>query len=93
MDSMLSALIVSRRSELARCSGFEFDTVQIAVKRQIEIEPSLLAVGDHIQPGRDLILNRDNDRVILHLRDVVPGQRHSSSDSQTPASPETDNFR
>ena len=68
---MLAALIVRRRTPAARRRRFEIDSVEVAVEREIEIEPALLAVGDHVESGGDLVADRGDRRVFLHLAHVV----------------------
>jgi hypothetical protein len=41
-----------------------------SVKRQIEIQPRLFAVGDDVQSGRRLIVNGREDGVFLQLRAI-----------------------
>ena len=65
MIAMLAALVVRGRAEPPRRRGFEFDALEVSVERKIEIEPRLLAVGDHVQPGRDLIVHGRDHRVVL----------------------------
>src|SRR5262249_53263236 len=62
---MPAALVMSRRSKTAQWRAFEFNAFQIAIKRQIKVEPCLLAVRDDVQPGGDLVVNRRNNRVFL----------------------------
>src|SRR5262249_7350403 len=66
-DSVFTALIVRGRPETARQSLFQFDAFQKAVERQVEIEPRLLAISDHVQTGGDLIVNRRDHGVFLKL--------------------------
>ncbi len=46
------------------------DALQPAVEREIEIVARLLAVGDHVQPGGNLIVDRGDDRVRAHFLDI-----------------------
>ena len=57
-DPVFAALIVPGRAETASQGLPQFYAFQKAVKRQIEIEPRLLAVCDHVQSGGDLIVDR-----------------------------------
>lgn len=68
---MLAALIVSRRSEPARGSAFEFDAFYVAVEREVEIESGLFSVGDYVEAGRNLVVNGGDNGILLHLTDVV----------------------
>ena len=54
-------------AKAARAGWLQGDALDEAIKRQIEIEPSLLTIRDHIQPGGDLILNGDRCCIILHF--------------------------
>jgi hypothetical protein len=51
------------------CS-FESDTLKEAVKGEIEIKARLLAVRNHVEAGRDLVVNGGNDSVILEFVEV-----------------------
>ena len=62
-----AALIVGRRAEAARQGLLQFYAFQKAVERQVEIEPRLFAVRDHIQSGGDLIVNRRDHGVFLQF--------------------------
>ncbi len=68
---MSAALIVRRRAKPPPRRCFRRDPFEKAVERQIEIQPRLLAVSDHIQPRRKLIVDRRDDRVVLHLGNVI----------------------
>ena len=70
-DWMLSALIVRRRAKAPRRRGLELDTLDVAVKRKIKIQPRLLAIRDDIEPRSELIIYRADHRIILNLRDVI----------------------
>jgi hypothetical protein len=56
-----------RRTEAPRRGGFQIDAFNESVEREIEIQPRLLAIGDDIKPGVQLVLDGDADRVINHL--------------------------
>jgi hypothetical protein len=64
---VLAPLIVRRRTETPRRCRFQFDAFDEAVERKVEIEPRLLAVGDDIEVGVHLILDRDGDGVVDQL--------------------------
>ena len=66
-DPVFAALIVPGRAETASQGLPQFYAFQKAVKRQIEIEPRLLAVCDHVQSGGDLIVDRRDHGVFLQL--------------------------
>ena len=68
---MFAALIVRRWPEAAGGSGFHRNSLQIAVKGEVEVEPGLFAVRDHIETGFDLIRNSDPGCVVDHFRQVV----------------------
>ena len=61
---MLAALVVGRRAESAGGGRFKGDTFDVTVKGEIKIEPRLLAVGDDIQTGGGLIVNRRDNRIV-----------------------------
>lgn len=67
---MLAALIVSGWPKLSRRPGFEFDAFKIAVEGKIEVEASLLAIGNDVQSSRELIMNCHNHGVFLQLSNV-----------------------
>ena len=68
---MPSPLIVRRRPKPAPRLRAALDAFQKSVERQIEIQSRLLAIGDHIQTGIDLIVNCRRDCIVLCLRDIV----------------------
>ena len=45
--------------------------LEFAVERQIEVNRVLLAIRDHIEPGRDLIGSRDPSGIVDQLFDVI----------------------
>ena len=61
---MSAALVMSGRSEAARRRGLELDAFEKSVKREIEIEPRLFAVGDDVKSGLQLVVDGDGDRVV-----------------------------
>src|SRR5206468_10329958 len=69
-DFVLAALVVRRRTEAAGRSGFHLDTFEEPIEAEIEVEPRLLAVGDDIEPGIDLVANGDRHGIIDQLRTV-----------------------
>lgn len=64
---MLAPLIMSWRTETPRRRRFQFNPLQKTVKRQIKIQPRLFSVGHHIQPRRELIMQRHNHRILHQL--------------------------
>ena len=72
---MAAALVVRRRPVAPGRCRLEVDALDIAVERQIEVEASLLAIGDHVEPGAQLVAERGDDRVVLYLGDVVGTKR------------------
>ena len=69
-DPVLRALVVRGRSEPARRLAL-LDPVDEAVEAEVEVEPGLLAVGDRVEPGGDLVVHGRDDGVLLQLGDVV----------------------
>ena len=67
---MFAALIVRRRAEAAWRRAFELQAFKESVERKIEIEARLFAIRDYVEAGGDLIVNRRDDGVLLHLRDI-----------------------
>jgi len=59
-----ATLVMRRRAKPSRRRGLQFDALEKSVKRQIEIEPRLLAVGDHVEAGLELVVNRNGDGVL-----------------------------
>ena len=64
----------------ARC-GPRLDTLQAAVEAEVEVEARLLSVRDHVEPGGELVVDCDDDRVLLQLGDVVRAELVQSSRS------------
>ena len=61
------ALVVRRGAEATRRCPLQLDAVEVAVERQVEVEPRLLAVGDHVEAGADLVVDGGDDGVVLQL--------------------------
>jgi hypothetical protein len=62
----------------------ELEPVEVRVEGEVEVEPPLLAVGDHVEPGADLVHHGGERRVAGRLLGVVgpssrPCAAHSSS--------------
>ena len=70
-DAVPAALVVRRRPEAPRGRVLELDPFEVAVEREVEVEPRLLAVGDHVEPGGDLVVHGRDHGVLLQLGDVV----------------------
>ncbi len=68
---MLAALIVSRRPEPPCGRAFHLETVEMAVERQIEIEPRLLAVSHDVQACGHLVVHGGHHGVVLQLGAIV----------------------
>ena len=66
-DFVFTTLVVGRWAEPARRSTLKFDALEEAVKRQVEVEPRLLTVGYHVEPGGELIIDGGDDSIIDHL--------------------------
>ena len=66
-DLVLATLVVRRRAKAARAGGLQRDALDEAVEGQVEIKTRLLAIGDDIQPGRDLVLDGHLGGVVLHF--------------------------
>jgi hypothetical protein len=54
-----------------RWCPLQIDPFDETVKREIEINPGLLAIGDDVQAGRHLIVDRSDDGVVLQFGDIV----------------------
>src|SRR5688500_13309927 len=67
---MFAALVVRRRSKLSRRCSLQFDSLEVTIEREIEVEAGLLAVRDDVQAGPNLIVQGCNHGVILNLADV-----------------------
>ena len=64
---VFATLVVGKRAEPARRSTLKFYPLKEAVKRQVEVEPGLLAVSYHVEPGGELIVHCGDDSIIDHL--------------------------
>jgi hypothetical protein len=60
-----------RRAQFAGDAMFSALIVRGRTPGEIEIEPRLLAVGDDIEAGGELIVQRGDDGIVLHLREIV----------------------
>lgn len=69
-DFVFAALIMRGRAEATRRCGFEFDAFDESVEGEIEIEPRLLAISNHIKSGIELIAHGDADGVVDQFRAV-----------------------
>ena len=62
--AVLSTLIVSGWTKPSRRRPFQFDSFKKAVEGQVEVEPRLLSVGDHVQPGGGLIRDGNTHGIV-----------------------------
>src|SRR5262245_28597694 len=69
-DPVFPTLIMPGRAEASRRGLLQFYAFQKAVERQVEIEPRLLAVRDHVQSGGNLIVDRRDHGVLLQLGSI-----------------------
>jgi len=65
------ALVVGRRAEPARDLLVELEPVEEGVEREVEVEAGLLAVGDHVDAGAQLVADRRPDRIANRLFAIV----------------------
>ena len=70
-DAVAPTLVVRGRTEAPPWSLLELEPVEVRVERQVEVEPGLLAVGDHVEPGAHLIRDGRGDRVSHRLFAIV----------------------
>lgn len=70
-DRVLAPLVVCWRSPPAGRRVFQGQALEVAIERQVEIQPRLFAVGDDIQAGSQLILDSGGNRIILQFPQVV----------------------
>src|SRR5262249_51855545 len=68
---VLTALVVSGRTETAARPGFQRNAGQKSVERQVEVEPGLLAIGDHVESGSDLVVHRGGNGVVKRFGQIV----------------------
>jgi hypothetical protein len=73
-DFVFATLVVCGRAKTTRLCGFEFEAGQKAIKRQIEIEPCLLAIRDDIEAGGNLIVNRCDDSIVLQFAAIIASE-------------------
>src|SRR5688572_4201979 len=71
---MLATLIVSWRTESTRRIRLQCQTFQIPIKREIEIEPSLFSIGDHIQTRLHLVVDCRNNGVVLQFPQIMAAE-------------------
>ena len=67
---MPTTLVVRGWTEATWRFRLQIDSLQVAVKGQIEIETRLLTVGQHIQAGRMLIMDSSDNGVTLCFSDI-----------------------
>ena len=65
----------------------------MAIERQVEIEPRLLAVRHDVQTRGHLIVHGGHDRVVLQLGAIVGTELGPDARRRTRASREMDNCR
>src|SRR5512132_970436 len=68
---MASPLVVSGRAEAATRFVVELEPVDERVEGEVEVETGLFPVGDHVEPGPELVADRGPDRVARCLLTVV----------------------
>ena len=88
----LRTLVVRRRAEQPRRRAL-LDPLEEAVEAEVEVEPGLLAVRDHVEPGRDLVVDRGDNGVLLQLGDVRRPELVQSARPRARASRERDSSR
>ena len=66
-DLVFAALVVGRRAEASPRRALKVDALEEAVKRQVEVEPRLFAVGDHVESGGVLVVHRCGHGVVDHF--------------------------
>lgn len=64
---MSASLVMGWRPPSARTGAFQFDSMYVSVKTQIEIKPSLLSISDYIQASGHLIVDGGNGRILLEF--------------------------
>ena len=69
-DAVLRALVVRGRTEEPLWLAL-LDPLEEAVEAEVEVEPSLLAVRDHVETRGDLVVDGCDHRVLLELGCVV----------------------
>ena len=70
-DEVAATLIVSGRAEAPRGRRLEVDAREEPVEREVEVEARLLAVGDDVETGGDLVVDGGHDGVVLQLAPIV----------------------
>ncbi len=70
-DPVAPALVVGRRPEAAARLVVELEPVQEGVEGEVEVEPRLLAVRDHVDTRAQLVADGRPDRVASRLLAVV----------------------
>src|SRR5687768_9372558 len=67
---MFAALIMRRRPEFSRRRRLEFYPLDVAVEREIKIQPRLLAIRNDVEARSNLIVDRRDHGVILNLTHI-----------------------
>jgi hypothetical protein len=62
---------MGRRPEPPGRMTLQINPLEVAIERQVEVQPRLLAVRDNVQPRRHLVVHRGDDRIVLRLDNVV----------------------
>ncbi len=63
-DVMSAALVVGRGAEASGGCAFQVDALEKPIEGQIEVQAGLFTIGDHIETGRDLVVQGDGDGII-----------------------------
>ena len=59
-----------RRSKLSGFCCIVFDSLYESIERQVEVEPCLLSIGDHIQACCNLVVNCRNNSIFNHFFNI-----------------------
>src|SRR5215204_1903152 len=70
-DLVFASLVVRWWSEPAWWLGLDCDPLEVSIKREIEVEPRLFSVGDDVQSGIDLVVDRDSRRILDEFRQII----------------------
>src|SRR5690606_18852354 len=69
-DCVLSPLVVCRRAEFS-CFGFVVsNTAYVSIERQVEVEPRLFPIRNHVQACADLVVYGRCHGILDHFFDV-----------------------
>ena len=83
------ALVVGGRAPVAGAAD-RLEAAQVLVEAQVEIDPLHLAVGDPVEPGADLVVDGQPDRVAhrllaIHRAEQVGMRLHVGDELLVPA--------